>query len=188
MNAYLHYLLAQQRIADLQRAAERARLATDAGADRRDSRDWSPIVRALPMPTAHPSPEAWPDAQRAARCSWQSRQITRSRAKGNKFRCMHRRQLPVAEATDLPRWIPRSATRRAGSTAVDRPRSGEPAGRHLARARRPGRREDLKNGLARPITLPPRALEALGMVTRRRDSPYVFHSPRGKRLSKGSLN
>jgi len=45
-----------------------------------------------------------------------------------------------------------------------------------------------KNGLARPIILPPSALEALGMVTRRRDSPCVFHSPRGKRLSKGSLN
>lgn len=45
-----------------------------------------------------------------------------------------------------------------------------------------------KNGLARPIVLPPRALEALGMVARRTDSPYVFHSPRGKRLSKGNLN
>jgi integrase len=45
-----------------------------------------------------------------------------------------------------------------------------------------------KNGLARPIILPPRALEALGMVTRHRDSPWVFHSPRGKRLSKGNLN
>ena len=45
-----------------------------------------------------------------------------------------------------------------------------------------------KNGLGRPIVLPPRALEALGMVTRRSDSPYVFHTLRGKRLSKGSLN
>ncbi len=45
-----------------------------------------------------------------------------------------------------------------------------------------------KNGLARPIILPPRALEALGMITRRSDSPCVFHSPRGKRLSKGTLN
>jgi integrase len=26
------------------------------------------------------------------------------------------------------------------------------------------------------------------MVTRHRDSPWVFHSPRGKRLSKGNLN
>lgn len=45
-----------------------------------------------------------------------------------------------------------------------------------------------KNGLARQIILPPRALEALGMVARRTDSPYVFHSPRGKGLRKGSLN
>jgi hypothetical protein len=67
MNARLNYILTQQRIGDLQRAAEHARLTTDAGARRRDSRDSNPIVRALPMPTAHPSPEAWPDAQRAAR-------------------------------------------------------------------------------------------------------------------------
>ena len=67
MNAQLNYILAQQRIADLRRDAEHARLATDAGTRRRDSRDSSPIVRALPMPTAHPSAEAWPDAQRAAR-------------------------------------------------------------------------------------------------------------------------
>jgi hypothetical protein len=66
MNPRLDYLLAQQRIADLQRDAEHARLATDAGTRRRDSRDLRPIVRALPMPTAHPSGEAWPDAQRAA--------------------------------------------------------------------------------------------------------------------------
>jgi hypothetical protein len=65
MNARLTYILAQQHIAELRRAAEHARLATDAGArrrDSRDSRDSSPIVRALPMPTAHPSPEAWPAA------------------------------------------------------------------------------------------------------------------------------
>jgi hypothetical protein len=66
MNPDLHYILAQQRVADLQRDAEQARLATDAGTRRRDSRDLRPIVRALPSPTAHPSPEAWPDAQRAA--------------------------------------------------------------------------------------------------------------------------
>jgi hypothetical protein len=66
MNAYLHYILAQQRVADLQRDAEQARLATDAGTRRSDSGDLRPIVRALPSPTAHPSPEAWPDAQRAA--------------------------------------------------------------------------------------------------------------------------
>jgi hypothetical protein len=62
MNPRLNYLLAQQRIADLHRAAEHARLATDAGTRRRDSRYSNPIVRALPMPTAHPSPEAWPAA------------------------------------------------------------------------------------------------------------------------------
>ena len=62
MNAHLNHILAQQRIADLQRAADHARLATDAGTRRRDARDSSPIVRALPMPTAHPSPEAWPAA------------------------------------------------------------------------------------------------------------------------------
>jgi integrase len=44
-----------------------------------------------------------------------------------------------------------------------------------------------KNGLARVIVLPPRALEALSMVARRTDSPYVFHTPRGRRLSKGTL-
>jgi hypothetical protein len=31
MNAHLNYILAQQRIADLQRAADQARLATHAG-------------------------------------------------------------------------------------------------------------------------------------------------------------
>ena len=45
MNAHLNYILAQQRIADLQRAADHARLATDAGTRRRDSRDSSPITR-----------------------------------------------------------------------------------------------------------------------------------------------
>ncbi len=44
-----------------------------------------------------------------------------------------------------------------------------------------------KNGLARTIVLPPRALEALSMVARRTDSPYVFHALRGRRLTKGSL-
>lgn len=44
-----------------------------------------------------------------------------------------------------------------------------------------------KNGLARKVILPPRALEALGMVAHRTDSPYVFHTPRGRRLTKGTL-
>jgi predicted NAD/FAD-dependent oxidoreductase len=56
MNAQLNHIVAQQRIADLQRPSEHARLATDAGTRRRDS---NRVVRALPMPTAHPSPEAW---------------------------------------------------------------------------------------------------------------------------------
>lgn len=43
-----------------------------------------------------------------------------------------------------------------------------------------------KNGLARVIVLPPRALEALSLVARRTDSPYVFHTVRGRPLSKGN--
>jgi hypothetical protein len=69
MNAHLNHILAQQRIADLQRAADHARLATNAGTRRRDSRDSYPVVHALPMPTAHPSPEAWPAAGLAAATS-----------------------------------------------------------------------------------------------------------------------
>jgi hypothetical protein len=69
MNPRLYYIFAQQRIADLQRAAEHARLATDASTRQRDSRDPNPIVRALPMPTAHPSPEAWPAANLPAGAS-----------------------------------------------------------------------------------------------------------------------
>lgn len=44
-----------------------------------------------------------------------------------------------------------------------------------------------KNGLERTIILPPSALVALGQVARRTDSPFVFHTPRGCRLNKGSL-
>ncbi len=67
MNPHLLYILAQQRIAGRQGAADDARLATDARG--RDSRDSSPIVRARPWPTAHPSPEAWPAASLAAATS-----------------------------------------------------------------------------------------------------------------------
>ena len=45
MNPHLDYILAQQRIADLRRAADQPRLATDAGTRRRDARDASPITR-----------------------------------------------------------------------------------------------------------------------------------------------
>jgi hypothetical protein len=69
MNAHLNHILGQQRIADLQRAADHARLATNAGTRRRDSRDSYPVVHALPMPTANPSPEAWPAAGLAAAMS-----------------------------------------------------------------------------------------------------------------------
>ena len=44
-----------------------------------------------------------------------------------------------------------------------------------------------KNGLARIIILPPRALEALSLIAPRTDSEYVFHTVRGRRLSKGTL-
>ena len=107
MNAHLHYLLAQRRIADLQRAA-----------DVRDSQQThgpTGATRATRVRLCAPCRCRRPTRRRKrgstlsaprARCSWQSRQITRSRAKGNKFRSMHRRQFPVAEATDLSRWIP----------------------------------------------------------------------------------
>jgi hypothetical protein len=62
MNDHLNHILAQQRIAALQLAADHVRLATNAGTRRRDSRDSYPIVHALPMPTAYPSSEAWPAA------------------------------------------------------------------------------------------------------------------------------
>ena len=44
-----------------------------------------------------------------------------------------------------------------------------------------------KNGLARIIILPPRALESLSLIAPRTDSEYVFHTVRGRRLSKGTL-
>jgi len=45
-----------------------------------------------------------------------------------------------------------------------------------------------KNGKPRVVTLPPPALAVLGDVPPRLDSPYLFHSARGRRLSKGSLS
>jgi hypothetical protein len=58
----LHYILAQERIAELYRAAQRARLATEAATERRNSRDCSPITRLsarLARLTARPAP-SWP--------------------------------------------------------------------------------------------------------------------------------
>jgi integrase len=45
-----------------------------------------------------------------------------------------------------------------------------------------------KNGKPRVVTIPTPALAALGDVPPRLDSPYLFHSARGRRLSKGSLS
>ena len=45
-----------------------------------------------------------------------------------------------------------------------------------------------KNGKARVVTIPPPALAALSDVPPRLDSPYLFHTARGKRLSKGTLS
>ena len=70
MNPHLNYLLAQQRIADLQRAADHARLATDAGTRRHDSRDSSPITRLgarLARLTARLAPTGPREANDAAR-------------------------------------------------------------------------------------------------------------------------
>ena len=46
MNAQLNKIVAQQRIANLQRAAERTRLASEAGARRRTSPESNPVLRA----------------------------------------------------------------------------------------------------------------------------------------------
>lgn len=51
-----------------------------------------------------------------------------------------------------------------------------------------GQEKSPKNGKPRVVTIPPPALAALTQLPRRLDSPYVFHTPRGKRLSKGSLS
>ncbi len=45
-----------------------------------------------------------------------------------------------------------------------------------------------KNGKPRVVTIPPPALEALQRPPPRLDSPYLFHSARGRRLSKGTLS
>ena len=70
MNTELHYILAQQHIADLHRAAERARLARDVGTGRRDSRVSTPITRLsaqLARLTARLAPTGRRDANDPAR-------------------------------------------------------------------------------------------------------------------------
>ena len=70
MNTELHYILAQQHVADLHRAAERARLARDVGTGRRDSRVSTPITRPsaqLARLTARLAPAGRRDANDPAR-------------------------------------------------------------------------------------------------------------------------
>jgi integrase len=50
-----------------------------------------------------------------------------------------------------------------------------------------GREKAPKNGLARRIILPAIAAEAIALMPERIGSPYVFHTIRGRRLTKGTL-
>lgn len=45
-----------------------------------------------------------------------------------------------------------------------------------------------KNGRSRVVTVPPPAIAAIAGLAPRIDSPYLFHSSRGQRLSKGTLS
>lgn len=50
-----------------------------------------------------------------------------------------------------------------------------------------GQEKAPKNGKARRIVLAPQAREAIRLVPELFDSPYIFHTRRGRRLSKGNL-
>jgi integrase len=50
-----------------------------------------------------------------------------------------------------------------------------------------GREKSPKNGLARRVILPSTAAEAIALVPERIGSPYLFHTVRGRRLTKGTL-
>jgi integrase len=50
-----------------------------------------------------------------------------------------------------------------------------------------GREKPPKNGKPRVVTVPPPALNAIARIPLRLNSPYLFHTPRGRRLSRGSL-
>ena len=50
-----------------------------------------------------------------------------------------------------------------------------------------GREKAPKNGLARRIILPATAAEAIALVPESIGSPYLFHTVRGRRLTKGTL-
>jgi len=51
-----------------------------------------------------------------------------------------------------------------------------------------GREKAPKNGLARRIILPSKAAEAIALVPEKVGSPYLFHTVRGHRLTKGTLS
>jgi len=50
-----------------------------------------------------------------------------------------------------------------------------------------GREKLPKNGKPRLVTVPPPALDGMSRIPERSGSSYMFHTPRGHRLSKGSL-
>lgn len=50
-----------------------------------------------------------------------------------------------------------------------------------------GQEKAPKNGKPRVVIVPAEALQALSLVPGRLDSPYLFHTARGKRLSKGNI-
>jgi hypothetical protein len=65
MNPQLNHMLARQHIADLQRSADRARLASEVDARRRGSRDANPITR-LSARISHLTPRPAPTGLRNA--------------------------------------------------------------------------------------------------------------------------
>ena len=154
MNPHLHYILAQQRIGDRQRAAEHARLARDAATGRSDSRDSYPIVRALPMPTAHPSPEAWPAASLLAGTS-----------------------LAPAPTRPAPRFaapVPNTRSRRAPlqrlpgsrSPAIREARPSQRARERLRPAFVPGHGDELRSVAFSQSQKAPAAVERSALLTR----------------------
>jgi hypothetical protein len=70
MNVQLNYIVAQQRIADLHRAAEHARLVRDAATGRGGSRESNPITRLnarISRLTPRPAPTGLRNANDTAR-------------------------------------------------------------------------------------------------------------------------
>jgi hypothetical protein len=79
MNAQLNNILAQRRLTDLQRAAKRMRIAREAGARRRISRDSNPIVH-MGAPIARLSARLVHAGRRAAKHRSLATPATRSRS------------------------------------------------------------------------------------------------------------